>query len=124
MTCVSSKQKVPLTSTDRFYLGSHIDTGIAKFTEHLRDVCARLEKIEPCSQSNLVLNIFPILSLTMVPCPAETKESREDLLESAQRILIWMGDLSRYRGDLGLSKSVITAHRLYQQVNSNKYLFK
>ena len=86
--------------------------GIAKFTEHLQDVCARLEKLEP--PTKLVLNIFPVQ--TSLVSQIETNEPREDLLESVQRILIWLGDLSRYSCDIGISNIKNTAQRLYQQV--------
>lgn len=66
------------------------------------------------STKHQILNIFPVLSL--VPNQTETKESREELLESTQRILVWLGDLSRYRCDLGISNRGLTAQRFYQQV--------
>ena len=33
-----------------------------------------------------------------------------------QRLLIWMGDLSRYKIDLGLDDDPLLARRFYQQV--------
>lgn len=44
------------------------------------------------------------------------KESKEELMESVQKVLVWLGDLSRYRIDLEISNDIITAERFYHQV--------
>jgi hypothetical protein len=83
---VDDIQKSKLTALDKFYLENHINTGIAKFTEHLQDVCSRLGNLNPPVKLNV--NVFVIQDLKQNQI--ESKESKEDLLESMQKILIWV----------------------------------
>ena len=64
---------------------NHINTGITKFTEHLQDVCSRLENLDPPVKN---VNVFVIQDFKQ--SQTGSKESKEDLLESVQKILIWV----------------------------------
>lgn len=101
-----------MSPLEKSFLEVHIDSGTAKFTEHLLEVTCRLQKLEP--PVILHLNVLPVQAFTSNS--SGKQETKEDLLESLQRALVWLGDLSRYRIDLGISASTLTAKRLYHQV--------
>lgn len=112
-------KKSPLSSMEKLFIGNHIEAGIVKFTELMQDVWRRLEDMDPSLK--LQLNVLPLLEVKYQNYEL-SKETREDLMESAQKILVWLGDLSRYRNDLEISNSVITSERFYHQAilfNSN-----
>lgn len=124
---------------EKLFIGNHIEAGIVKFTELMQDVWRRLEDMDPSLK--LQLNVLPLLEVKYQNYEL-SKETREDLMESAQKILVWyennaikivitidakfisiglrLGDLSRYRNDLEISNSVITSERFYRQVNKRR----
>ncbi|KAI9564133.1 hypothetical protein GHT06_007871 [Daphnia sinensis] len=117
-----SGKKCHLSSMEKLFIGNHIEAGIVKFTELMQDVWRRLEDMDPSLK--LQLNVLPLLEVKYQNYEL-SKETREDLMESAQKILVWLGDLSRYRNDLEISNSVITSERFYRQAilfNSNNGL--
>ena len=97
---------------ETFYVESHIDCGIARFSEHLHNTWSKLYQVE--SISIPFDHISPLEDINHEQ--VKSCEAKEDLLESVQRILVWLGDLSRYKYDLGISDNLIVAHRYYQQV--------
>lgn len=80
----------------------------------MQDACLRLKMMDP--PIKLQLNVLPVLGGKSQNNELP-KESKEELMESVQKILVWLGDLSRYRSDLEISNSVITSERFYRQVN-------
>lgn len=80
----------------------------------MQDALLRLENIDPSVK--LQLNILPIIGVNTYCEKTVPKESKEELVESIQKILIWLGDLSRYQNDLGISCGIITSERFYRQV--------
>jgi len=104
-------KKSPLSIVESFYIESHIDCGIARFSEHLHNTWSKLRQIE-----GILIPFDHILPLENISKEhLKSCEAKEDLLESVQRILVWLGDLSRYKYDLGISENLIIAHRFYQQ---------
>ena len=97
---------------EEFYLSSHIDGGIAKLSELLFDVCCRLDKKE--SSTDCFVQFNPLWQCQR-SFSVESSETVGDLRQSAHRILVWLGDLSRYRVDLGLDDDLIAACRFYHQ---------
>lgn len=86
-----------------------------KFSELLEDVCLRIKLTDPSIKYNI--DVLPNLNIKPQEDMESSQETKEDLQGSIQKILIWLGDLSRYQCDLEISKSVITAERFYRQVN-------
>ena len=105
-------QKRTLTPAEVFYLEGHIDTGVARFSEQLLDITRRLESSSSAPSKPAVF--CPLINCTIAR--PDSRETEETLLDSAQRILVWLGDLSRYRSDLGLISTPVIAQRYYQQV--------
>jgi len=95
----------------------HIDSGIARLMEHLLDATLRLgcTTLPPGFAPLLHYQPLDHSPLTSTNAISESGESTDDLMESVQRILVWLGDLCRYKIDLGLNKDILMAQRFYQQ---------
>ena len=86
----------------------------------MQDALLRLKSVDPLVK--LQLNVLPILG-DKGKNNELTNESKEELMESVQKILIWLGDLSRYHNDLEISNSVITPERFYHQASKSQIIF-
>lgn len=71
---------------EKLFIGNHIESGIVKFTELMQDVCLRLEHVDPLFK--LEPNVLPLLDIKSRNYEI-SKETKEELMESAQKILVW-----------------------------------
>jgi Fe-S-cluster formation regulator IscX/YfhJ len=74
---------------EKLFIGYHIESGIVKFTELMQDVCQKLKNVDPATK--LSLHVLPLLEIKedkTLNCDTP-KESKEELLESIQKILVW-----------------------------------
>ncbi len=71
---------------EKLFIGYHIESGIVKFTELMQDVCQKLKNVDPATK--LTLHVLPLLEVKILDCETP-KESKEELMESVQKILVW-----------------------------------
>lgn len=71
---------------EKLFIGYHIESGIIKFTELMQDVCQKLKNVD--TTTKLTLNVLPLLEVKTLNCETP-KESKEELMESVQKILVW-----------------------------------
>jgi hypothetical protein len=71
---------------EKLFIGYHIESGIVKLTELMQDVCQKLKNVDPATK--LTLHVLPLLEVKILDCETQ-KESKEELMESVQKILVW-----------------------------------
>ena len=71
---------------EKVFIGCHIESGIVKFTELMQDICQKLKNVDPATK--LTLHVLPLLEVQTINYETP-KESKEELMESVQKILVW-----------------------------------